>query len=649
MSDPDNTEARALILTRSARDSQIAAALLAEAGIDSASCKDVPDLVADLGAGAALVIATEEALVPADLKDLAVWLESQAPWADLPFVLLTHRNQGLERNPAALRLMKVLGNVSFLERPFHPTTFVSLVQAAQRARHRQYHARDHLHEREQSAAAIRRSAERLEFAQRAGRLGAWELDFKSRTLMVSDLCKANFGRSPSDDFTYEDFHASVHPEDWARVEEAIEGAVNGGEDYDIEYRTVWPDDSVHWLQVRGRTTEVDGRPLLVGITLDITARKEIEQRQWLLTAELDHRVKNLLAVIQSLVAQTRQGATDLDKFASNLDGRLQAIARTNNLLSRSRWEGASLAGIIRDEMQPFAAQDPLRVTCDGEDLLLRPKAATALGMAIHELATNAAKYGALSEPHGSVAIEWQRPQKGGDLVLCWRERGGPPVAAPQHRGFGSTLIERVLAFEVEGRAKQDFGRDGLVCTIEIPDHQVRRLPHEQDIAGPTMARPVRQGVRMSRRRRILVVEDSALVAMDVEAVVTDLGWEVVGPASRLKQARDLAEGEALDGAILDVDLDGSPVFPVAETLRRRGVPFIFATGYDAASVLPPKFRDVPTVQKPFDTASLVNALKEAVGVSETQRQKARPAAGSKGKTEMAQTASVEPAGRSGRR
>lgn len=648
MSDLDNAEARALILTRSLRDSQIAAALLSEAGIDSACCKDVPDLVADLEAGAALVIATEEALVSADLKELAAWLESQAPWADLPFVLLTHRSQGLERNPAALRLMKVLGNVSFLERPFHPTTFVSLVQAAQRARHRQYHARDHLREREQSAAAIRRSAERLEFAQKAGRLGAWELDFESQTLTVSDLCKANFGRSPSDDFTYEDFRASVHPEDWARVEEAIEGSVNGGGDYDIEYRNIWPDGSVHWLQVRGRTTNVDGRPLLVGITLDITARKEIEQRQWLLTAELDHRVKNLLAVIQSLVAQTRQGATDLDKFASNLDGRLQAIARTNNLLSRSRWEGASLAGIIRDEMQPFAAQDPRRVTLNGEDLLLRPKAATALGMAIHELATNAAKYGALSRPGGRVAIEWRRqpgPETGG-LVVSWRESGGPTVETPDRRGFGSTLIERVLAFEVDGRATQDFGQEGLVCTIEIPEEQVANLPREQEALAPPPSPMPQGGARHSNRCRILIVEDSALVAMDVEAVVADLGWDVVGPASRLKQANELAESEELEGAILDVDLDGSPVFPVAETLRRRDIPFIFATGYDAASVLPPKFRNVQTIQKPFDTVTLVNALKGLVAAAPA-RQKAPTAPRPGLKTKKSQRVSAGRAGRSG--
>lgn len=651
MADVSNAEARALILTRGARDADIAAALLAEAGIESAPCDDVQRLVSLLEEGAALVIATEGALATSDLKGVSRWLERQEPWSDLPFILLTQRSQGLERNPPALRLMKVLGNVSFLERPFHPTTFVSLVQAAQRARQRQYLARDHLAERERSAAAIRQSAERLEFAQRAARLGAWELALDTRTLTASAIFKANFGRPASETFTYEDMRASVHRDDIARFDEVVEAAAAGAEDYDIEYRNVWPDGSIHWVQVRGRSTDVDGQPRMVGISMDITNRKEIEQRQWLLTAELDHRVKNLLAVIQSLVAQTRQGATDLDKFATNLDGRLQAIARTNNLLSRSRWQGANLAEIIRDEMQAFTGQDPERVSLAGGDLLVRPKAATALGMAVHELATNAAKYGALSTPGGSVSIEWRREPgpKQGDLMLRWQERGGPPVGTPKRRGFGSTLIERVLAFEVDGHATQDFAREGLVCTIAIPQEQILPLPDRHDEAGPVPARPARRGVPSSRRRRILVVEDSALVAMDVESVVTDLGWEVVGPASRLKQARDLAESETLDGAILDVDLDGSPVFPVAEILQRRGVPFIFATGYDAVSVLPPKFHKVPTVQKPFDTASLVSAIRSVVADAKPSRQKGRSANRASGEAEVSEPASAAPADRSGRR
>ena len=381
---------RALIVAPIGRDAVVAQRILQDAGIASLPCADLAALCRELTVGAALAIITEEALATTDLQGLSNWLAAQPPWSDFPFVLLVQRTGGLEKNPSSLRLMTALGNVSFLERPFHPLTLVSVVRSALRARSRQYQMRDYLLERERAAAELLQTANRLSFAQAAGKLGSWELDVATGNLTASEICKANFGRKETDSFSYEDLIQAIHPEDREHMAAAVAEALGARSDYDIEYRNIWPDGSVHWIQVRGRVIdEPDGRQRMAGISLDITERKQAEQQQWLLTAELDHRVKNMLAVIQSLVAQTKRRAETPDDFASSLEGRIQAIARTNNLLSRTRWEGASLHQVIADELAPYRREDGTGVTITGPDLTLRPKAATALGIAIHELATNA--------------------------------------------------------------------------------------------------------------------------------------------------------------------------------------------------------------------------------------------------------------------
>lgn len=269
----------AVILAPHGRDAMVAEAILREAGLDAAITPDILSFVRALRSGAGFAIVTEEALHGADLRDLAGFIADQAEWSDFPFIVLTARGGGLERNPGAVRLLETLGNVTFLERPFHPTTLVSLAQAARRARLRQYEARTRLED-------IRAGQERLRVALTAGGLGAWMMELKTNTLRASPECKAHYGRRPDDPFDFDHLIATIHPDDRGRMRAAAERSMVTGENYDIEYRTLWPDGSLHWVQVNGRLEHDDrGRiARMVGVSRDITSRRRTENHQAALIA-----------------------------------------------------------------------------------------------------------------------------------------------------------------------------------------------------------------------------------------------------------------------------------------------------------------------------------------------------------------------------
>jgi two-component sensor histidine kinase len=204
---------------------------------------------------------------------------------------------------------------------------------------------------------------------------------------------------------------------------------------------------------------------MAGISLDITARRAAEERQTLLINELNHRVKNTLATVQSLAAQTYRGAADPSEAGEAFLDRVMALARVHDLLSEAAWEGASLHDVVERTLKPYG-RDGARLTLSGPTVHLAPNTAVTLNLAFHELATNAVKYGALSQPGGGVDIAWTAD--GGELTIDWREAGGPTVAEPQRRGFGSRLIERGLGHELGGTAGLTFRPEGLWCHIRAP-------------------------------------------------------------------------------------------------------------------------------------------------------------------------------------
>lgn len=280
------------MLTPLGRDAAIASAMLSEAGIESSSVATMPELVQVLSDGASMVVITEDALRDADLHGLSGWLEAQPEWSDLPFILLTAQGGSIERNPAAARYLHILGNVTFLERPFHPTTFVSLAKAALRARNRQYDARSRLE-------TIRVGEQRLRVALAAGRLGAWTVNLDDRALFTSPQCKAHYGRAEDAEFSFADLMQCIHSDDLDNVRAAMQAALDGPNDYDVEYRCIWPDGQVHWIQARGRIdSTVAGKPVsMTGVTLLITARKTEQTALQLSEA----RFRAAVAAVQGVV------------------------------------------------------------------------------------------------------------------------------------------------------------------------------------------------------------------------------------------------------------------------------------------------------------------------------------------------------------
>ena len=271
---PGDSSERAIVLAPTGRDATVAANLISEAGFSAEICSDLDALVREMAAGAGLAIIANEAVKTADLRGLVRWLNEQPSWSDFPIVLLTRQGGGPERNPDAMRLALALGNVTFIERPFHPTTLVSVVGSAIRGRRRQYQSRAILENLTDSEGL-------LQTALGAGRLGALELQLPSLKLQASNTCKQFFGRRPEQDFSYEDLLASVHPDDRARRQRVFDQAVASGSDYSIEYRNVWPDGSQHWVEIRARSVlrPDGGVRSMVGVCSDITARKlaEIER------------------------------------------------------------------------------------------------------------------------------------------------------------------------------------------------------------------------------------------------------------------------------------------------------------------------------------------------------------------------------------
>lgn len=319
-------------------------------------------------------------------------------------------------------------------------------------------------------AQRRHTEDRLKFALDSGRLGSWELDVATRAYEASDTCKANYGRRPDETFGFDDLIASVHPTDRPRMTTAIEDAIRDGSNYDVEYRIVTPAGETRWVHARGRASQIGEGAVrrMAGVSLDITARKQAEERQRLLVNELNHRVKNSLVAVQSIAAQTLRTALTPEQFQDAFESRIMALSQTHDLLTRESWESASLREVFDVELLALGGDDRVRFSYP-RDVRLSPKAVVAMGMAIHELATNAAKYGALSAPGGRLEVEWRiEADPDPTLRLTWTERGGPPVSIPTRRGFGVRLLEKGLAGELSGDVALTYDSLGLICRMGLP-------------------------------------------------------------------------------------------------------------------------------------------------------------------------------------
>lgn len=340
-------EVSVLILAPHGRDGAVASAILGEVGILASTCPSLEALVAELE-GTSCAVITEEALLSANRRELAEWIERQPPWSDFPFILLTYRG-----GEPVEHLTELLGNVTVLERPFHPAVLVSAVRSAFRARQRQREVAAHLEERQRT-----------------------------------------------------------------------------------------------------------------------------QERQALLIRELHHRVKNTLATVQGLLGATARSTHSVEEFYRSFADRIVSLANTHNLLTEDYWQTAPLIAMFRNELGHYDDGAKQRITLDGPPVELSADLAVPVGMAVHELTTNAAKHGALSVPGGQISVSWAMRDgaAGRQLAIDWVERGGPAVEQPRRKGFGSTLLHRVLTHQCHATISIAYDPEGLSCHMEIPLVEDRLVP-----------------------------------------------------------------------------------------------------------------------------------------------------------------------------
>jgi PAS domain S-box-containing protein len=343
-------------------------------------------------------------------------------------------------------------------------------------------ARDRLEQRvEARTADLAASEGRLRLALEAADLGTWEVDLRAGTVERTPRTLAIFGMAP--DFAHSDYlvwRENIHPEDRPAVALAFDGIRSGGRDrYSADYRFLRPDGRWIWIESRARVVErgPDGMPLrIAGTVQDVTARREAEERRALLAREVDHRAKNALAVVQAALRLTPR--SDAETYARAVEGRVSALARTHNLLAAARWTGAALRDVLAGELAAFLPEGAVggaqpRAELDGPPLQVAPSAAQSLSLALHELATNAVKHGALSVPGGRLSVEWAVEEQAGMLSLRWRERDGPPARPPGRSGFGSRLLAATVRDQLGGTLTQDWEEDGLTIAMRLPLSRVR--------------------------------------------------------------------------------------------------------------------------------------------------------------------------------
>jgi len=350
-------------------------------------------------------------------------------------------------------------------------------------------------ERHKAEDALRESEERLRernaqltLAERAALVGSYTYDVNKGKMLVSEGYAAIHGLPEgTTETSYSEWQARVHPEDLGPAEAVRDQAfADRRKEDNAEYRIVFSSGEVRWIERRGSISYgEDGRPeRVVGVNIDITERKRAEQYQRTLNAELDHRVKNVLATVRAIIAQTKEASGASEDFVARVDHRIESLARTHELLSESKWRSVPLVEIIRRELAPYNVRN---TDIGGPDLTLKAGAAEAVAMVFHELTTNAAKYGAFSSRAGRVSVRWRWLRNGSPdrLVIEWQEIDGPPVRAPSRSGYGTTIIRELIPFELGGAVELSFATGGTRCRLEIPSEWASGTAKGARLSGST--------------------------------------------------------------------------------------------------------------------------------------------------------------------
>jgi PAS domain S-box-containing protein len=451
-----------------------------------------------------------------------------------------------------------------------------------------------------SNARLRESEQRRSLALAAGKMGSLEWDVIAGTLTCDEGQCQIFGLGPCESqvISLQQLQSLVHADDWPKLSNAMQNLATGPGSLQVEFRIRRPNGEIRWCIGAAASTEVEqgGTLRAGGVTLDITERKEAEERQILLIREVDHRARNALAVAQSIVGLTR--SPSIEGYVTAVQGRIAALARTHTLLAESRWQGADFRKLIDDELAPFCGEKNDRCIMSGPAISLNPAIAQSLALVIHELVTNAAKYGALSVPSGRVAINWETTQK--NLTVNWVESGGPPSKAPERQGFGSQIMKATIERQLRGKLRQEWRPQGLRCTFSFA------AENGQASEGKPQT-PADQQSKSPSGHDVLLVEDEALVGLMIADFLREIGYSVIGPFTKIQDGLQVANTARLAAAVLDVNIGGEEIYPVAESLMRRNIPFVFVTGYGADGI-DERFSGVPVLQKPVDREQLLRVL-----------------------------------------
>jgi PAS domain S-box-containing protein len=325
-------------------------------------------------------------------------------------------------------------------------------------------------DRKQAEQRLHEALRLASVACEAGRMGAWHLDVENDRLTYSDELLALMGIDKSQfGGTSEAVEAFTHPDDIERRRKDRANALAQGDRWEYDYRILRPDGEVRWMSSRGKIVRrTEGIPIeAYGMTLDVTERKRAEAHVRFIMKELSHRTKNLMAVVQTISWQTARQSLDLEDFEQRFTHRVEALGRSQDLLVKRDWRGVVLEELVRAQLEPFLDRTEERLATQGPALLLMPAAAQDLGLALHELATNASKYGALSVPSGKIEIGW-RIAGAKRFHMTWRESGGPRVSPPVRKGFGSTVITGTLARTFNGEAQLEYRSEGLCWELTAP-------------------------------------------------------------------------------------------------------------------------------------------------------------------------------------
>jgi two-component sensor histidine kinase/DNA-binding response OmpR family regulator len=458
-----------------------------------------------------------------------------------------------------------------------------------------------------STRQLRQSERLRSLALAAGQMGSWEWNgARGNTAWDQGQCEI-FGVDPGTFVpTIDSVRPLINPGDFELLERAFRKLSKNANTFQTEFRVLRPNGDVRWCTgtAIANFDEQDRLIWLSGVVVDITERKRAEERQILLAEEVDHRARNVVAVVQSIMRLTR--ADSIDEYIGALDGRISALSNAHRLLAGSRWEGASLSRLVGEEFAPYRAEGKERVSAQGPAVVLPPATAQTVALALHELATNAAKYGALSEEHGRVDLTWYLED--GRLELLWKETDGPKIAAPSRRGYGSRAIVAGIERQLGGIVKFDWKTNGLHCTLSVPHdpnkESFRRVPID---LGQTQSAEDAD----PNEKRVLLVEDEPLVSMMLADMLSAFGHKVDGPYNRFPDAILAAKTNNLQAGILDVNLGGEKTYAVADILANRKIPFAFVTGYGPDAIVS-EFSHAPVLQKPIEAAKLHALLQQIV-------------------------------------